>query len=366
MKRYRKSERGRGLFSAIEHEQAVAAKSTGILKLREVITWESFRPLLEELTGYATRDWRKGGLPPFDPVLMFKVLVLQRFHGLSDNATEEQIFDRTSFKNFLGLRIGDDIPDAKTLWDFKQRIEEGGREGSRKLFDAFGQMLECNGIIAREGSIIDASFDSFHSPLRGSLRLSVSLRSAVEAPRQRNDRGQNQRIKQGERPEEFDASPAVGRQKESEARWTKKNNETHYGWKNHVKVDLKTKLILTSKTTPASVHDSQVFADLLDENDQAVLADSAYHSAEHEAHLIALNAQEFLMRKATRGHPLSQAEQQTNHTISRMRVRVEHIFARMAQMGADLCRSIGQKRATQHNHLSNLVYNMDRYACLAR
>lgn len=174
---------------------------------------------------------------------MFKVLVLQRFHGLSDDATEEQIFDRTSFKNFLGLRIG----DAKTLWDFKQRIEEGGREGSRKLFDAFGQMLECNGIIAREGSITDASF--------------------VEAPRQRNDREQNQRIKQGERPEEFDHNPAVGRQKDSEARWTKKNNETHYGWKNHVKADLKTKLILNSTTTPASVHDSQVFADLLDEND---------------------------------------------------------------------------------------------------
>ncbi len=346
MKRYRKTGRGGGLFSAIEHEQAVAAKSTGILKLREVIPRESFRPLLEELTGYATRDWRKGGKPPFDPVLMFKVLVLQRFHGLSDDATEEQIFDRTSFKNFLGLRIGDDIPDAKMLWDFKQRIEEGGREGSRKLFDAFGQMLEGNGIIAREGSIIDASF--------------------VEAPRQRNDREQNQRIKQGERPEEFDANPAVGRQKDREARWTKKHHETHYGWKNHVKADLKTKLILTSKTTPASVHDSQVFADLLDDQDQAVLADSAYHSAEHEAHLIALNAQEFLMRKATRGQPLSEQEQQTNHTISRMRVRVEHIFARMAQMGADLCRSIGLKRATQHNHLINLAYNMDRYACLVR
>jgi transposase, IS5 family len=346
MKRYRKTERGGGLFSALEHEQAVAAKSTGILKLRDVIPWESFRPLLEELTGYATRDGKKGGKPPFDPVLMFKVLVLQKFHGLSDDATEEQIFDRTSFKNFLGLRIGDDIPDAKTLWDFKQRIEEGGREGGRKLFDAFNQLLEDKGIVAREGSIVDASF--------------------VDAPRQRNERGQNQRIKQGERPGEFDQNPAVGRQKDSEARWTKKNNEVHYGWKNHVKADLKTKLILTSTTTPASVHDSQVFADLLDENDQAVLADSAYHSAEHEAHLIKLNAQEFLMRKATRGHPLSQAEQQTNHTISRMRVRVEHIFARMAQMGADLCRSIGLKRATQHNHLSNLVYNMDRYACLAR
>lgn len=344
MKRYRKTERGGGLFSAIEHEQAVAAKNTGILKLRDLIPWEGFRPLLEELTGYATRDWKKGGKPPFDPVLMFKVLVLQKFHGLSDDATEEQIFDRASFKNFLGLRIGDDIPDAKTLWDFKQRIEADGREGGRRLFDAFGLMLEGKGIIAREGSIIDASF--------------------TEAPRQRNERGQNQRIKQGGRPEEFDTNPAVGRQKDSEARWTKKNNETHYGWKNHVKADLKTKLILKSKTTPASVHDSQVFEELLDDQDQAVLADSAYHSAEHEAHLIKLNAQEFLMRKATRGHPLSEAQQQTNHTISRMRVRVEHIFARLAHMGADWCRSIGLKRATQHNHLGNLVYNMDRYACL--
>jgi IS5 family transposase len=346
MKRYRKTERGGGLFSAIEHEQAVAAKTTGILKLRDVIPWENFRPLLEDLTGYATRDWAKGGKPPFDPVLMFKVLVLQKFHGLSDDATEEQIFDRTSFKNFLGLRIGDDIPDAKTLWDFKQRIEAEGREGSRKLFDAFGQILEGKGIVAREGSIVDASF--------------------VDAPRQRNDRDQNQRIKKGERPEEFDTNPAIGRQKDSQARWSKKNNEVHYGWKNHVKADLKTKIILNSTTTPSSVHDSQVFEKLLDDKDQAVLADSAYHSAEHEAHLIKLNAQEFLMRKATRDHPLSEAEAQTNHTISRMRVRVEHIFARMSQMEADFCRSIGLKRATQHNHLSNLVYNKDRYACMVR
>lgn len=346
MTRYRKTERGGGLFSALEHEQAVAAKTTGILKLREVIPWEGFRPLLEALTGYATRDWKKGGQPPFDPVLMFKVLVLQKFPGLSDDATEEQIFDRTSFKHFLGLRLGDDIPDAKTLWDFKQRIEADGREGSRQLFEAFGQMLAGKGLIARAGSIVDASF--------------------VAAPRQRNERGQNQRIKQGERPEEFDANPAVGRQKDSEARWTKKHHETHYGWKHHVKADVKTKLILKAKTTPASVHDSQVFEELLDENDQAVLADPAYHSAAHEAHLIQLNAQEFLMRKATRGQPLSEAEQQTNHTISRMRVRVEHIFARLAQMGADWCRSIGLKRATQHNHLSNLVYNLDRYAWLVR
>jgi IS5 family transposase len=91
---------------------------------------------------------------------MLKVLVLQKFHGLSDDATEEQIFDRTRFasrlrsKSFLGLRIGDVIPDAKTIWDFKQRLEEGGREGSRKLFEAFNLQHEARGYIAREGSII--------------------------------------------------------------------------------------------------------------------------------------------------------------------------------------------------------------------
>jgi IS5 family transposase len=101
--------------------------------------------------------------------------VLQKFHGLRDDATEEQIFDRTSFKSFLGLRIGDVIPDTKTIWDFNQRLEESGREGSRKLFEAFNLQLEAQGYIAREGSIIDASI--------------------TEAPRQRNSSEQNQSIK---------------------------------------------------------------------------------------------------------------------------------------------------------------------------
>ncbi len=346
MSRYRKQYNGGTLFSAIEHQQAVAAKTNGILKLRDLIDWESFRPLMEELTGYATRDWSRGGKPPFDPVFMLKVLVLQKYHGLSDDATEAQIDDRTSFKIFLGLRIGDEFPDAKTIWDFKQSIEKNGRQGALRIFEAFNKTLENQGLIAREGSIIDASF--------------------TNVARQRNTREENQQIKQGQRPEAFDANPSKGRQKDSDARWTKKNHETHYGYKNHVKADLKSKLILKSETTPANVHDSQVFTQLLDERDQAVLADSAYHSAEHEQALLKIHAQEFLMRKAARNHPLGEAEKKTNRTISRMRVRVEHIFARVSQMGNHLCRSIGLKRATSHHHLSNLVYNMDRYACLMR
>jgi transposase, IS5 family len=347
MSNYRKQDKGGSLFSAIEHQQSVANREIGILKLREIIDWEGFRPLLEELCDYAGRDWSKGGQPPFDPVFMFRVLILQKYHGLSDDATEEQIGDRLSFLTFLGLQLGDDIPDAKTIWLFKERIEGEKREGSRRLFEAFTDLLEKKNLIAREGSIIDASF--------------------TEAPRQRNTRSQNQQIKKGERPEEFDSHPASGRQKDSDARWTKKNNESYYGYKNHAKVDLKSKLIIKSETTSAEVHDSRVFEQLLDEKDQAVLADSAYYSEENERIVLeGINAEEYLMRKAYRNRPLSEAEMKTNHTISRMRVRVEHVFGRMAHMGADLCRSIGLKRATSHNHLCNLTYNIDRYALLAR
>ena len=344
MKTYRKVDGGGDLFSALNHQKTVTRRIVGILKLRDIIDWEGFRPILEKVTGYDTKDWSKGGRPPFDPVFMFKVLVLQKFHGLSDEATEQQIGDRLSFMSFLDLRLGDEIPDANTIWDFKELIEKDGREGGLRLFEAFHATLSGEGLIAKEGSIVDASF--------------------VDAPRQRNTREQNQKIKDGERPEEFDPTTPKGRQKDCDARWTKKNAESHYGYKNHAKVDAKSKLIDKHKTTPAQVHDSQVFQDLVDKSDKAVLADSAYHSEEHEDYLIECEAEEFLMRKAYRNKPLSDADQKFNKGVSRIRVRVEHVFWRMKQLGMDLVRSIGLKRAGQHNSLSNMVYNMDRYAFL--
>jgi IS5 family transposase len=347
MKRYRKLDGGGTLFSALDHQKKVTGKAVGILKLRELIDWESFRPVLEQATGYADKDWSRGGRPPFDPVLMFKILVLQKYHGLSDEATEAQINDRLSFLAFLDLRLGDEVPDANTIWDFKELIEKDGRDGARKLFDAFHEMLAGEGLIAREGSIVDASF--------------------VDAPRQRNSREENARIKNGERPEGFGKDTSKGRQKDCDARWTKKNNETHFGYKNHAKVDAKSKLIDKHTTTPANVHDSQVFGQLVDQSDQAVLADSAYYSEAAEKHVLEeCDAEEFLMRKGYRNKPLGDEEKRRNKLVSRIRVRVEHVFGRMAQMGMDYCRRIGLKRAAQHNSLSNLVYNMDRYVYLKR
>lgn len=343
---FRKHTKGGNLFSAIEHQQKVAKKEVGILKLKNVVDWESFRPVLEKVTGYDVKDWSKGGNLPFDPLLMFKILILQHYHGLSDEATEIQITDRLSFQSFLDLQLGDDVPDARTIWDFKELIEKSGRNGSEQLFKHFRSLLDQEGLIAKEGSIIDASF--------------------VDVPKQRNSRDENKKIKEGQRPEGFEKNTAKGAQKDCDARWTKKNNETHYGYKNHAKVDAKSKLIDSYKTTAASTHDSQVFEELLDEKDDAILADSAYLSEKNDQILLAKNLKNFVMLKAYRNKPLSEQDLIDNKKVSRIRVRVEHVFGRMKAMGADYCHRIGLQRNSQHNALSNLTYNMDRYAYLSR
>jgi len=347
--KYRNQDEGGDLFAFIEHQKKAKAsqRSTGVGRLAEIIEWEGFRSDLEDILGYVTRDDSKGGRPPFDPVFMFKVLVLQKFHCLSDASVEEQIADRFSFMRFLGLRPGDAIPDANTVWDFREALERDGRKGSERLFARFGEMLESQGLVGHEGSIVDASF--------------------VDAPRQRNTRDQNKSIKKGERPIEFGSDTAKGRQKDCDARWAQKNKETHFGYKNHAKVDAKSKLIIGSVTTSANVHDSQVFQDLVDETDNAVFADSAYQSEESERYVLEeCDCEEFIMFKSRRGHPLTEEEKATNTLRSRIRVRVEHVFGRMSQMGMDMVRTIGLKRGTQHNTLSNLVYNMDRSAFLSK
>jgi IS5 family transposase len=188
---YREATSKLDMFSLLSHEKAMTRVVKGINKLSKVRDWELFREELESILGYAQRDWSKGGCSSIDPVLMFKALVLQKFHGLSDEECEFQIRDRFSFMIFLGLHPGEVVPDARTIWDFKQALEQDGRDGARKLFERFEQILTERGLIGREGSIVDASF--------------------VDAPRQRNSRKENEQIKEGERPEGFKEGSAKGR-----------------------------------------------------------------------------------------------------------------------------------------------------------
>ena len=343
--KYRDIHSSNNLTSSSEYQERVRLGAKGINRLNELIDWGYFRKELESILGYDSRDDSKGGRPPFDPVFMLKVLVLQQFYNLSDAATEEQIEDRFSFMKFLDLRVGDSIPDQNTIWDFRESLEAEGRDGTRKLFDLLQKLLKSKGIMAMEGSIVDASF--------------------VEVPRQRNSREENKAIKSGERPKSFEKNPSKNRQKDCDARWVKKNGQNYYGYKNHTKVDAKSKLVIAYTTTSASVHDSQVFEDLVDSQDNAIFADSAYCSERTEAYILEhCDAQEFVVFKAQKGKPLTKQEKISNKLRRRIRVRVEHVYARMQQLGMDWFRRIGIIRANQHNGICNLVYNLDRYAFL--
>ena len=335
------------LFSKEKRLANLSKQGDPLEKLQQVIDWEQFRPLLHELA--ATGEKTRRGARPYDPLLMFKILILQRYYNLSDDQVEYQITDRRSFSRFLGLSEADRIPEAKTIWHFREKLSEKG--GEKQLFSLFLNQLKSEGLIANEGKIVDASF--------------------VAVPKQRNKKEENKHIKTtGQAPEAWKEKPAKLAQKDVDARWTKKNKETHYGYKNHVKIDQKSKLIEKYTVTNAAVHDSQALDQLLDESQDAnntLHADSAY-SGQAQAQLLEEKGLENQVHeKGYRNNPLTEEQKQANKEKSKIRARVEHVFGFMTNsMNGLFSRCIGQSRTHTVVGLMNLVYNMFRYEQLVR
>ena len=331
-----------GFYDLANRYAGLDAKSDPLVKLSTLVPWGDFRTRLETVWR-RTRDERKSraGRKPWDVVVMFKAIVLCELYNLSDEQFEYQLRDRLSFMRFLGLGLEDPVPDATTVWLYREQLVRAGLVD--ELFDAFDAHLKTQGWLAMGGQMIDASI--------------------VPAPRQRNTRDENAAIKAGETPEGWKDNPARSRQKDTDARWTKKHGKSHYGYKNHVNVDRRHKLIRRYKVTDASIHDSQVLDDVLDNDNTAsdVWADSAYRSAEIESKLEERGLKSRIHRKAHRNRPLTKREQQGNRTRSKVRARVEHVFgAQSNDMGGTLLRCIGIMRASARIGLKNLAYNMRR------
>ena len=312
-----------------------------LTKLNEVVEWESFRDELETIR----EDDRKSnaGRKPFDAVLMFKILILQSLYNLGDDSIEYQIRDRISFMRFLGLSLGDRVPDAKTIWLYREQLGKAGLVD--KMFKKFDRQLRDKGFTAKRGQIIDAPI--------------------VSAPKQRNSREENCMIKEGDIPEDW--NEAKLQQKDTDAKWVKKNGRNYFGYKNHISIDAKHKFIRKYKVTDAAVHDSNVFEELLDKKNSSrdVYADSAYRSDEKLKMLDKKGYREHIQRKGCRYKPLTEWEKQGNHTRSKIRSRIEHIFGVQAQMaGRLIIRTVGKVRAEIKIGLRNLAYNMYRLGTL--
>src|SRR5215469_15268849 len=327
----------KGFFDEADRLKKLSALGDTLEKLNEHITWEDFRGIL-------TKAFRKeakgpGGRPPYDYVMMFKILILQRIYNISDDRVEYQINDRLSFQRFIGIQLYDTVPDAKTVWHFKEELKEA--KVLHKIFDMFTEKLEKKGIITYSGSIVDAAF--------------------VEVPRQRNTKEENAEIKEGKKKKNRNKLA----QKDTDARWMRKSKVRHYGYKDHIKIDKKSKIITKYTVTSASVHDRRELKNLIDaKKDKVIYGDSANAGKEIQK-CIPKHIKNRIHEKGYRNRPLTKTQEKNNTAKSRIRARVEHVFAAIQQFGGKTIRTIGITRAEMQIGLLNLTYNLMRFTYLA-
>lgn len=187
-----------GFWDLEERYERLSAVGDPLEKLNSIISWSVFeKPLTKALK---RSDGSKGGRPPFPAVLMLKILVPQALYNLSDDQAEFVIQDRLSFMRFLGLGLSDKVPDAKTIWLFRESLVRAGAIDN--LFARFDKHLSRSGYLAKGGQIVDATI--------------------IQAPKQHNSQDKKEAIKAGEIPEDWKDKPAKLAQKDRDARWTVK------------------------------------------------------------------------------------------------------------------------------------------------
>jgi len=330
----------RGFWDEQERIARLKEKKPALRLLAETIPWKSFRSLLD--IGYAQERKSQAGRKRIDPLVLFKMLVLQQLFNLSDEELEFQVNDRRSFEEFVGLGVMNSIPDATTVAFFRERLRKAGV--IEELFEMFEEYLRSQGLQAQGGQIIDATL--------------------IPVPKQRNTREENKEIKAGRLPEGWDENPDRLQQKDLDARWVKKNGISYYGYKNSVCIDLEHGFIRRYAVTPANIHDSQMLPRLLDPaNEQDyVWADSAYAGEDFERLLSLGGFESLIHEKGARNNPLSDAAKESNRIKSAIRACVEHVFGYMTMcMGGKLTRKIGLERTEAWWGLKNLTFNFLRY-----
>lgn len=313
--------------------------------LERHISWCGLRGVMSGIRFNCESNGGKGGRPPLDSLMMAKLLVLQSLYQLGDDVMEYQINDRLSFKRFLGLSVTEKSPDAKTIWLWRERVKKEGLE--QRIFGWFEGELQRHGYAAKGGQMVDASFVPTHKPTGK----------------------QDKQLKEG-----TPLKPRQLQQRDEDADFTKKGGVTYHGYKNHVQADVTHKFIRAFGVSPASLHDSQCFEQVLDipgkeadAEDRGVWADSAYRSADAEAMLQDNGLSSHVHERAYRNRPLTEEQKAANTERSRIRVRVEHIFGQMkTAMGGCMIHTIGIDRATVKIAFKNLAYNMQRFVMLQR
>lgn len=259
-------------------------KAAWLEQLDAAIDWAAVETIVEEI--YASRE---GGLAY--PLLTYvKLLLLQQWHGLSDEGLEAAVDDRLSFRRFAGIPLAEAVPDHSSIWRFREQLARRGL--AERVLAEINRQLDARGLIIRRGTLIDATI----------------LEAAVRPPG-------------GEAGEVSGRDPQAG--------WTKKNGKSRFGSKAHAAVDEGSGLVRQAAMTPADVHDSVKGDGLVQGDEQAVYADKAYDSEDRRAGLRARGTAPRIMYQARRNRPLKPWQVALNKAVAPIRAGVERLFATM-------------------------------------
>ena len=343
-----------GLFGLSDHLKRLSADGDPLEALGRIVDFEGFRPTLVAALAYG--DGTKGGRPPYDPVAMLKVLILAAQNNVSDARMEYLIRDRLSWLRFLGFDLGAPTPDANTIRLFREKLTEAG--ALEALFADFDRQLRERGYLAMGGQIVDATL--------------------VAAPKQRNTQAEKDAIKAGKTAAEiWPEEPARAAQKDTDARWTLKFAKAKptadgkpgidiaipsFGYKSSISICRTFGFIRNGKTTDAARFDGRMLRDVVTSDNTAsdVWADTAYRSRSNEKWLCSMGRVSRIHRRKPQGRSMPAHIRQGNAAKSKVRARVEHVFAHQKDKMGLFIRTIGIKRAEAKITLANLTYNMNR------
>src|SRR3989344_5329127 len=260
--------------------------------MKQQIDWDPFIPIVKDAFDNETKS---GGRPNTDEKVVVRCLLLQAWYGLSDPELEFQCNDRISFQNFIGL--DQTIPDFSTIWRIRDRLKERGKD--RLIWDELQNQLDKKGYKVKKGVIQDASFIEVDA---GRKRIQNEKKAKKEGRKIEYSDRQKKHI-------DHDGTFAV------------KNNQVHYGYKNHMKLDVDNHLIRDYDVSTASLHDSEI--DLVKEGDRRVYRDKGYFGKK----LKSKNVEDKTMKRGTKRRKLNGGEQLRNKVISRIRAPGERPYA---------------------------------------
>lgn len=342
-------------FGLSEHLERLSQNGDPLEVLERTVDFEHFRGWLVEGLGYG--DGARGGRPPFDPVSMFKALILQAQHNLSDAKMEFMIRDRLSWMRFLNFDLGGPTPDENTIRLFRNKLTETGT--LKRVMKAFDWQLQKKGYIPMSGQIVDASL--------------------VPAPKQRNSDAEKAAIRDGKAASEiWPDEPNKAAQKDTDARWTLKiGGKIRYrpdgtplpqialpvfGYKSHIVIDRRFGFIRGCAVTSASHADGRMLPKLVTTKNTSseVWADSAYRSRKNEKWLASKMLVSRIHRRKPAGRPMPKHIARANAGKSSIRAAIEHVFAHQKNRFGLFIRTIGLARAEAKLILANIAYNFDR------